>query len=201
MNISIGEAACKLCAGEGLPLYALSELQDALSVAPDGAYGPVTHAAVMAYLAANSGSQRPTAWLTRVGEYAPGRNGETDIGGTMGTLTWGDERDPVRTLERAWLDNRRGVSCIPRGSYLCFLAHSPRFGPETPHVEIVEGRSHILIHAANWPKQLEGCIALGLEAAADEPAVYRSRDAMVMFRSWLQDAGGACLLHVGGVVG
>ena len=61
--------------------------------------------------------------------------------------------------------------CIPKGSYVCKLGVSPHFWETHTdygfgrgvvyHVQNVPNRSHILIHAANWPSQLQGCIALG----------------------------------------
>ena len=32
------------------------------------------------------------------------------------------------TLERPWLQNKRNISCIPNGLYLCRRITSPRFG-------------------------------------------------------------------------
>ena len=60
---------------------------------------------------------------------------------------------------------------IPAGSYNCVLGVSPHFYEANVdygygrgavyHVQNVPGREHILIHAANFASQLEGCIALG----------------------------------------
>ena len=68
--------------------------------------------------------------------------------------------------------------CIPKGSYRCTLGLSPRF--YEAHADYgfgrgmvyqvlhVPGRDHILIHPANWPSQLQGCIALGSAVASVE---------------------------------
>jgi hypothetical protein len=61
--------------------------------------------------------------------------------------------------------------CIPVGKYRCTLGISPHFYENHAdygfgrgvvyHVLNVPGRDHILIHPANMPSQLQGCIALG----------------------------------------
>ena len=65
------------------------------------------------------------------------------------------------TVEREWLDNRPFESCIPEGVYFVTPRSSRRFG-EVMEVEQVPGRTDILFHAANWPDELQGCIAPGL---------------------------------------
>jgi hypothetical protein len=62
------------------------------------------------------------------------------------------------TIERPWLQNRVNVSCIPAGTYDLKPVNSPKFGL-TFEVEAVVGRTHILIHKANRPSELHGCIA------------------------------------------
>lgn len=80
------------------------------------------------------------------------------------------------TAEREWADNEPNKSCIPEGSYEVLSHDSPKFGKcmilcgDT--VGIDEGDAHrhsILIHAANWPDQLQGCIAPGF-ALDDVPS-------------------------------
>src|SRR5690349_18869896 len=66
------------------------------------------------------------------------------------------------TIELPWRNNQQGISCIPKGIYtvkkfmslkhgLCFL------------IMDVPGRSMCEIHAANFSRQLLGCIAPGKE--------------------------------------
>lgn len=90
--------------------------------------------------------------------------------GTYGTLTVNGVT--LQTVEQPWRDNRRFVSCIPNGSYLVRRHTSPKFGKcwavlgnglFLSQAEADQGRYAILIHAANWPDQLNGCIAPGLE--------------------------------------
>lgn len=62
------------------------------------------------------------------------------------------------TMERPWLHNKVNVSCIPAGVYDLKPVDSPKFG-YTYEVCDVQARTHILIHKANRPSELQGCIA------------------------------------------
>jgi hypothetical protein len=64
------------------------------------------------------------------------------------------------TLELAWRDNARAVSCIPHGRYLCKRVQSPKHG-DTFEVTGVPGRSAILFHAGNVATDSQGCVLLG----------------------------------------
>jgi len=74
-----------------------------------------------------------------------------------------------KTLERPWQNgaNAHGLSCILPGTYQVIVDFSPHFNGLMPHILNVPGRSEIRIHPANWPSQLEGCIALGETATKD----------------------------------
>jgi len=65
------------------------------------------------------------------------------------------------TLELPWLDNCKGVSCIPAGTYNYNIAKSPRSGDLVLWLENVPDRSHIQIHAGNYTRQIKGCILVG----------------------------------------
>lgn len=84
-----------------------------------------------------------------------------DAARTFGTMAREDGTVECQTIERPWLDNANGVSCIPAGAYTCALRFSPHHGFAVFGVEHVPNRSDIEIHAANLPTQLLGCIALG----------------------------------------
>lgn len=87
-------------------------------------------------------------------------------GGTYGDL-YVNDRFVCHTVERPWLDNQPNISCIPEGTYKLERYTSPRFGD----CFIISGetvdkfkndkgkRWGILIHPANTPGQLAGCIA------------------------------------------
>lgn len=64
------------------------------------------------------------------------------------------------TLELPWKNNERRVSCIPAGRYKIVHRRSKRFGHHL-HILNVPGRDLILVHQANYVRQLEGCIAVG----------------------------------------
>ena len=66
-------------------------------------------------------------------------------------------------LERGWLNNAPSVSSIPVGSYPLKLEYSPRFKKDLWEIYNVPGRSECKFHAANYWRQLNGCIALGLK--------------------------------------
>lgn len=71
-------------------------------------------------------------------------------------------------IERAWKFNAPGISCIPDGQYLAepydspthgysYIIHNEQIG--VTKFEHPTMRWGILIHAANIPSQLSGCIA------------------------------------------
>lgn len=97
------------------------------------------------------------------------------------------------SVERPWLDNKPNISCIPEGEYKLRWRESPKFGP-TWQLEDVPGRTHILIHAANFAYQLQGCIALGTDLMGDTIAVANSRKAVNLFEEVTE--GGEWVLKV-----
>jgi hypothetical protein len=113
---------------------------------------------------------------------------------------------PLFTLERPWLNNQQMVSCVPTGDYQLVPHTSEKFGRTwalvNPALHVVHEpgdvpagatgwRTAILVHPANWPFELEGCIALGTGRATTEkngqtwPMVTHSRDAFTTFRDTL----------------
>lgn len=106
-------------------------------------------------------------------------------------------------MERLWAHNQRRVSCIPAGRYQLVPWTSKKFPRARalvgPGVDLVDGpgvmRSAILIHAANRPPELKGCIALGLDFS--EPGLlYRSRMAVRMFLDELDATPGPHWLEI-----
>lgn len=78
--------------------------------------------------------------------------------GTFGALVL-PEFDLV-TVERPWIDNRRNISCIPEGVYVCRPRWYFRGGYEAVEILNVAHRSHILFHKGNTLHDVAGCIAL-----------------------------------------
>lgn len=86
------------------------------------------------------------------------------------------------TLERRWLNNKRNVSCIPAGLYLCRRIQSPHFG-NTFKVLSVPKRKDILFHKGNINDDTHGCIIVGeyFEPLGSKNAVRASGKAFKEF--------------------
>lgn len=92
------------------------------------------------------------------------------------------------TLERPYLDNRKNISCIPTGNYLCGRVDSPKF-KNTFEVRDVPERSHILFHTGNTYDESLGCIILGSMAGilGYDRALLQSRRAFNGFMDKLSE--------------
>lgn len=64
------------------------------------------------------------------------------------------------TMELAWKNNERRVSCIPKGTYKVVPRFSEKYGDHY-HIQDVPNRDLILIHVANYASDLLGCIGVG----------------------------------------
>lgn len=96
----------------------------------------------------------------------------TRFGSIPGIGTFGEliaDKTPFYTVEREWLNNQQYISCVPVGDYYLEKYDSPKYGPTwcliNHRLDVFKydtnKRFGILIHPANWPDQLEGCIAVG----------------------------------------
>lgn len=67
------------------------------------------------------------------------------------------------TLELGWKDNKKRVSCIPKGVYEVKKRHTEesKYKYEHLHILDVENRELILLHIGNYPKNSKGCILIG----------------------------------------
>ena len=111
-------------------------------------------------------------------------------GATIGTLSI-DGCQKCVTLERPWKKNEARVSCIPEGTYEIELKHYGRWHKQWQEQDWYKGvlilkdtepRSEILIHTANYSRQLNGCIAPGVTEGVDKdgtPCVWRSKAALL----------------------
>jgi hypothetical protein len=118
--------------------------------------------------------------------------------GITGVLIKGN-REICRTLEEEWKDNKKSISSIPPGSYLCSKYIRPS-GTETYQVLDVPGRSFILFHSGTTELDTEGCILTGVEIgevkAKDEEsgemenqlAILRSKEGFERFKNAVGDA-------------
>lgn len=124
-----------------------------------------------------------------INRYASTRNG------TQSNVSVAGNEQSWHGLERPWLDNLPFESCIPTGTYALLSWESPRYGEcyifVGGRVSIDEGRAEryaCLIHPANYTRQLQGCMALGMKKedyfkGKDSAAVWSSRDATNQFRN------------------
>lgn len=121
--------------------------------------------------------------LDRIGEFDDQTFGVLKIGNSLSAA-----RPRFVTLEDAWRENRREVSCIPVGVYTCVEHDSPKFGP-TYLVRDVPGRSAILVHPGNNHEDTRGCILVGSSYASDLGAsgIVDSRVAFAKFLRLLRD--------------
>ena len=86
---------------------------------------------------------------------------------TIGVLRIKDTQIEIaRTMEDAWKDNARNISCIPQGVYKVIRHTSPKYG-NCFMVSNVPNRDYILIHAGNYDTDTEGCILLGESVATN----------------------------------
>lgn len=121
---------------------------------------------------------------------------------TLGLLFVGDLT--LCTIERPWIPSTltkggtKGISCVPPGLYR-LVPHDTEAHPETwalvnPQLGVVHqqhqstnphDRAAVLIHAANWPSELRGCIAPGCRTVKTETGymVASSREAMKLIRN------------------
>jgi len=109
---------------------------------------------------------------------------------TLGELFLNGER-MCDTLENPWINNKKNVSCIPRGEYKVRL-RLPRESATRNYlhllVEDVENRSYILFHKGNTAKDTRGCILVGLGSQQD--VVSNSTLAMDLLIKEIVNLGG-----------
>jgi hypothetical protein len=65
-----------------------------------------------------------------------------------------------QTLELAWKNNEKQISCIPAESYKVVKRNSPKYGNHF-HIKDVPNRSWVLIHHGNYHSDILGCILVG----------------------------------------
>jgi len=70
----------------------------------------------------------------------------------------------VECLELPWKGNKNNISCIPEGVYPARKRYTKKRGWHF-HITDVPGRTWILIHIANYAREIRGCIIPGLKHA------------------------------------
>lgn len=120
--------------------------------------------------------------------------GEYTDKGTRGVMVFPDGW-ACFTTEPPWADNEVGVSCVPEGEYPLQLRRSGVVERTTNaeylrgwEIADVPGRTYIMIHVANYPSQLEGCVAPGQREVTHEgePGVADSLKTFVKLMSRLE---------------
>jgi hypothetical protein len=84
----------------------------------------------------------------------------------------------AHTLELAWRDNEKSVSCIPSGEYECRVRLARESGSrDYVHllVKDVPNRSYILFHRGNYPSDSRGCILTGTHRAQSSDKILESK--------------------------
>jgi hypothetical protein len=89
---------------------------------------------------------------------------------TIGELTLFNDNNEIiyscKTVELAWKDNQKRISCIPEAIYdIELVGPSAKIKYDHFWITNVPNRDGIKIHVANYSKQLMGCIAPGLTHA------------------------------------
>ena len=74
-----------------------------------------------------------------------------------------------RTLELPYANgaNQHDVNCVPEGVYPLVVNFSQHFQKDMIEVLNVPNRDGIRVHIANYPSELLGCIAVGVESGQD----------------------------------
>ena len=113
--------------------------------------------------------------------------------GTFGKLYF-NGRFICYTVERPWNNNKKGISCIPEGTYDIQHYTSERYDDNFILVNHDLGvgwdgtqRTRILIHIANFVDDVEGCIGVGLELHQQTWGVAHSKLAMDVVRKLINE--------------
>lgn len=81
--------------------------------------------------------------------------GELSVVGDSGGVLF-----ECKTMELGWNDNKKRISCIPTGNYVVKRRYSEKYKQHF-HIINVPNRDFILIHPANYSRQLLGCVGVG----------------------------------------
>jgi hypothetical protein len=135
-----------------------------------------------------------------------------DATATLGTLLVSSGSMALQTLELPWVPaltvvvdcGKQGLSCVPAGTYQLALhdtlAHPRSFALVNPELGVYHEpgdvpagvaavRVAILIHVANYPSDLEGCIGVGMARHGPPWMISNSSDAYSIFKTtvpWIE---------------
>ena len=113
---------------------------------------------------------------------------ETGPTETIGVLTLNSQVFCL-ILEPPKKENKRSVSCIPTGRYLCKRYKSDKYGTDCLALYNVPGRDYISIHFGNTAEDTCGCLLPGAYSGVlkGERAVLRSKGTLKALMSGLRD--------------
>jgi hypothetical protein len=105
---------------------------------------------------------------------------------TLGNLANEQGDFDIFTLEDAWKDNQKYISCIPQGLYRC-VPHNGKKYKDVWRLENVPNRTAILIHAGNNVNDTLGCILVGMLnlPMADSRVLIDSRIALKKLKEYI----------------
>lgn len=100
-------------------------------------------------------------------------------GGTFGVFLTPELNSICVSMELPWLENQHQVSCIPIGNYMVEQFTHDKLG-RIFRILNVPDRDYIYMHGANWPTQIKGCIAPGMDYGEPNniPGIIKSQDAL-----------------------
>jgi len=113
---------------------------------------------------------------------------ETGPTETLGVLKLNDQIFCL-ILEPPKKENKKSLSCIPTGRYLCKRYKSEKYKTDCLSLYNVPGRSYISIHFGNTAKDTQGCLLVGAYSGIlnGERAVLRSRAALKALMIGIRD--------------
>ena len=119
---------------------------------------------------------------------------ETSSSETIGILMVNKKMSGV-ILEPPMLQNKRGLSCIPTGQYLCNKYFSEKYQCVCLSIHDVPGRDYIAIHAGNSGADTKGCLVIGIYTGylKGSRAVLGSKKAL---KSLMDTVGEICHLTI-----
>ena len=93
---------------------------------------------------------------------------------TLGTLSVIDDNNlsifSCKSLELPWCQNKRGISCIPSGRYVCVKRYTAKYGHHF-WLQNVPDRDVILLHVGNSVADSHGCILVGNYIANEQKPI------------------------------
>lgn len=79
---------------------------------------------------------------------------------TIGNFVFSDGTK-MFAMELPWRDNAHDISCIPCGVYICHMLITQHYG-KVYQITNVPDRTDILIHSAARPRDILGCVGVGM---------------------------------------